>query len=147
MFKYTLYISIIILLSLGTWQTKRLIWKQGLIIELEKKSDLLPETLNINENKDLDYWKYRMISTSGKWIKDKYMMLYSPKTIKGNTIQGYYVLQPFNTENGIILVRRGWIDNSNDLECLTNEQYSIEGILIPESDLSHPRINMIKTTR
>ena len=122
--------SIIILISLGTWQIKRLIWKNNLISFYLKQS-----TNNIihlhKENLVPEEIEYRKVNAIGKFINNKEIHI-TGKTYEGNA--GFHVVTPFLMKNGnYVLVNRGWVSENykeanNRRFSLIDEETSIIGI-------------------
>ena len=105
-------ISLSILISLGTWQIKRLIWKQNLINfylnQFENK------VINLNQENYLnEEMQFRQIVAKGKFLNKSEIQI-TGKTYEGNA--GFHVITPFEMENGqIILANRGWVSEKYKL--------------------------------
>ena len=98
-----------VLFSFGTWQVKRLFWKEALIERYITQSQSNPiknpsklDFSNINE--------FKSIELSGSFLhKDEIYI--TGKTYEGNA--GFHVITPFNlSDNKIILINRGWVSES-----------------------------------
>ena len=97
------------LISFGTWQVKRLFWKEALIENYLTQSQSNPiidpaqlEKPSINE--------FKSISISGYFLHKNEIYI-TGKTYEGNA--GFHVVTPFKMENNkIILVNRGWVSES-----------------------------------
>lgn len=123
--------SFIILVSLGTWQVKRLIWKNDLISFYLKQS-----TNNIiNLHKDnfvSEEIEYRKVRLTGKFLNKKEVHI-TGKTYEGNA--GFHVVTPFLMQNGnYVLVNRGWVSENykeakNRSFSLINEETSVIGLI------------------
>lgn len=102
-------ISVIILLSLGTWQVVRLQTKLSLIAKIEERIQLKPVALPFDESLDLTEWEYRQVILSGQWLHDEERYLFTgPKYMRGKI--GYDILTPMKlTDQDVILVDRGWV--------------------------------------
>ena len=94
------------LFSFGTWQVKRLFWKEALIQRYITESQSNPikdpfklDLSNINEFKSVEVY--------GSFLhKDEIYI--TGKTYEGNA--GFHVITPFNMSNNkIILINRGWV--------------------------------------
>ena len=95
-----------LLFSFGTWQVKRLFWKEALIERYITQSQSNPiknpsklDLSNINE--------FKSVELSGSFShKDEVYI--TGKTYEGNA--GFHVITPFNLSNNkIILINRGWV--------------------------------------
>ena len=98
-----------VLFSFGTWQVKRLFWKEALIERYITQSQSNPiknpsklDFSNINE--------FKSVELSGSFLhKDEIYI--TGKTYEGNA--GFHVITPFNLSNNkIILINRGWVSES-----------------------------------
>ncbi|MEZ5690211.1 MAG: SURF1 family protein [Rickettsiales bacterium] len=99
----------IVLTSLGVWQVKRLIWKNGLIAEIKHAESMpslasLPRLLDDKSRKSLEY---RKVNIRGEF---KYDMTLHMVGRQLGSIPGYFMVTPFEiVEDGrIILVNRGF---------------------------------------
>jgi surfeit locus 1 family protein len=99
-------IVFLILLSFGTWQIKRLFWKEALIERylLQSKSNPIKDPIKF-KNKNVDEFKATEIQGSFLHKKEIYI---TGKTFEGNA--GFHVITPFKLmDTSIILVNRGWV--------------------------------------
>jgi surfeit locus 1 family protein len=112
-------VCFVILCGLGTWQVQRLGWKEDLIARVESRTTLPtepapgPETWPGIEYDELDY---RPVSVVGTFRNDLEIFVYAalsePKGPVGG--QGYFVLTPFETEDGwTVIVNRGFVPEEN----------------------------------
>ena len=98
-----------ILISFGTWQVKRLFWKEALIQNYLTQSQSNPitdpaelEKSSINE--------FKSIGILGRFIHSNEIYI-TGKTYEGNA--GFHVITPFIMENNkIVLINRGWVSES-----------------------------------
>ena len=95
-----------VLFSFGTWQVKRLFWKEALIERYITQSQSNP----IKNPSILDYSninEFKSVELSGSFLhKDEVYI--TGKTYEGNA--GFHVITPFNLSNNkIILINRGWV--------------------------------------
>ena len=98
-----------ILISFGTWQVKRLFWKEALIENYLTQSQSNPitdpaelEKSSINE--------FKSIGILGRFIHSNEIYI-TGKTYEGNA--GFHVITPFIMENKkIVLINRGWVSES-----------------------------------
>ncbi len=123
--------SLTILLLLGTWQVKRLFWKNNLINFYIKQfeSDIIYLHKDNYVLKDIEY---RKIIVNGTFLNEKEIHI-TGKTYEGNA--GFHVITPFLIKNGkYILVNRGWVSESykdiksRDFSMIEGET-SIKGII------------------
>jgi surfeit locus 1 family protein len=138
-------IVFLILLSFGTWQIKRLFWKEALIERylLQSQSNPIKDPIQL-KNKNVEEFKATEISGSFLHKKEIYI---TGKTFEGNA--GFHVITPFKLiDNSIILVNRGWVSESyRDPEkrkfSLIKDNIVLEGIIrypqkkgyfVPEND-------------
>jgi len=114
--------GIAVLLSLGTWQVQRLAWKEGILAEIDAKIQGAPIALPSAPN--VDAHKYQPVEVAGRFLETRIRVLVSQKLIGA----GYRIIQPFQTENRIILIDRGFvkIDHTEDLR---NDQAIVLGNL------------------
>ncbi len=127
--------ALIILIYLGTWQLKRLIWKQELIQNIETNInmpsvELSPAMLN---SKDL---LYRNVTLHGKFLNHQEIHLYGGGRY-GQSKDGYLIFTPFQLNNGsYIMVNRGWvpIDYKNNIERHNKGISTISGNIMPPEE-------------
>ncbi|NDH72780.1 MAG: SURF1 family protein, partial [Rhodobacteraceae bacterium] len=103
--------GIAVLLSLGTWQVQRLAWKEGILAEIDAKISGTPTTLPLSPREGA--YKYQPVEVSGRFLETRIRVLVSQKLIGA----GYRIIQPFQTDDRVILVDRGFvkIDQTEDL--------------------------------
>lgn len=94
-----------VLLALGTWQVKRLAWKEGLIARIDslmaEKPVPLPEKID-----DPKAWEFRRVTMAGSFLDEKQFLI-KPRTHDG--VAGYHVVVPFQrASGGFVFVNRGW---------------------------------------
>lgn len=99
----------VITFALGTWQTKRLQWKNKLIAECEDRLTYKPIPLpkNVTED-DLPHLEYRKVLVTGKFDYTREVYV-GPRLNNGD--KGYTVCCPFVLSNGggEVLIDRGWV--------------------------------------
>jgi surfeit locus 1 family protein len=92
-----------ILIALGTWQLKRLEWKQGVLAEIEAKIDAAPVSLPLEIDPSM---KYLPVMASGEIGTDELHVLVSRKQVGA----GYLIIVPFTTVDGRrVLLDRGFV--------------------------------------
>lgn len=99
----------IITFALGSWQTKRLKWKNKLIAECEDRLTYKPTPLPKNITKaDLPDLEYRKVLVTGHFDYSREVYV-GPRLHDGR--KGYTLVCPFVQSNGAgdVLIDRGWI--------------------------------------
>ncbi len=93
-----------ILISLGTWQLKRLAWKEEMLAEIQSRIDSPPQSeLPATYSPDL---KYAPIAVTGRTTGEEILILSGTHDLGG----GYQVVSAFDTSDGRrILIDRGFI--------------------------------------
>lgn len=108
-------IALAILLSLGTWQVKRLSWKNDLIDIISSRVNLAAEALP-----DMEAWKhlkledvnYRKVEARGRFDNNEEIHIFTqvaPGKAKYSGT-GFWVITPFLLDSGgVVLVNRGFV--------------------------------------
>jgi len=107
--KYGFLLLPLVALALGTWQLKRLRWKEELIEERTKRLQENPKEISSKELslEELNDLAFRRVSCTGRF-RHSGEILVGPRSHKDES--GFYVVTPFETTDGVsILVNRGWI--------------------------------------
>lgn len=103
-------LSVLLLLSLGTWQVTRGLHKADVLASAETK-DYQQLTEIPTDNIALDYQSAEL---QGKWIDGKEFLLDNRAY---QSQQGYEVLSLFQLDSGqYVLINRGWIDKKKIAE-------------------------------
>ncbi|TDK48058.1 SURF1 family protein [Antarcticimicrobium luteum] len=93
-----------ILLSLGTWQVRRLAWKQAVLAEIEARIGADPVALPADPDPERD--RYLPVGVSGTMGATELHVLVSTRDFGA----GYRIIAPFTTEAGRrILIDRGFV--------------------------------------
>ena len=93
-----------VLLWLGQWQLDRLVWKEGILAEIEAKISDAPVALPLEPDPEAD--KYRAVALTGRFGEGVQRVLDSQKKVG----PGYQIVSPFRTEEGrTVLVDRGFV--------------------------------------
>ena len=138
-------ISFLVLISLGTWQVYRLVWKNSLISNYLYRfnNEIIKYDKSFSFN---DEFEYRRINIKGRFINEKEILIIG-KTFEGNV--GFHLITPFITkEEKLLLINRGWISEKLKLRSsrsfsLIKEDIVIDGIIrrpqkkgyfVPEND-------------
>jgi surfeit locus 1 family protein len=95
-------IGIAILLTLGTWQVKRLHWKNGIISTLDSAYEMAEQSpsLDLNNLQPLQFG-----SVEGIFLADK-AVLVGPKTKEGDV--GHDLIVPLQIKDKTLMVDMGW---------------------------------------
>lgn len=93
--------------ALGTWQVKRLQWKEALIAQLAEANAAAPLSTLPDDTAALEPLQFRKVRLSGRWQGDIEFHL-TPRYWRNQL--GYWVITPFTLRDGrTILVNRGWV--------------------------------------
>ena len=99
------FTALIILLSLSTWQIKRLEWKKNLIhqrIQMFESKSIELSKLNNPEN-----FEFQRVIIKGTLINDKEMFM---PALSRNGNNGYHIIVPLKLPNNqYVIFDRGWI--------------------------------------
>ena len=110
------------LLALGTWQVKRLAWKEALIAQVDTRIHAPPVAAPETATKDDAYLR---VTARGRYLPDATTLTLAA-TEKGS---GYWVLSPLRTDDGrIILINRGFVPKREKPSVPAGEQ-SVTGLL------------------
>jgi surfeit locus 1 family protein len=129
------FIVFVMLLSFGTWQIKRLFWKEALIeryISQSQSNPILdPSSLiktKINE--------FKSVEVRGSFNHEDELYI-TGKTYEGNA--GFHVVTPFKlTNDKIILINRGWV--SEGYRDPNKRKFSLQpGIIIVNGIIRYPQ--------
>ncbi len=100
----TLSIAVLaVFLGLGKWQLDRLRWKEGVLAEIEQRIAAAP--IDLPAQPDPEHDKYLPVKVSGKLGADTLRVLVSSRDAGA----GYRLISPLATEDGAVLVDRGFI--------------------------------------
>ena len=132
--------GLLVLLSLGVWQTKRLAWKEGLLenisYNLSSQPSILPTELKKSEH------NYKMVKVEGS-LEPRSIFILTP--VKGSGA-GFRVISPLKLKDGSkILIDRGVIkeQDTDRLETLRQKNSVIGYLFWPnETDYFTPDPNL-----
>ena len=103
-----------VLIGLGTWQVKRLAWKEGLIATVTAR--LAAPPMQLPQPAD---WarldpagdEYRRVTFSAAFANDKEALVYTTGSSLrgGDTGPGYWVFTPARLAGGAVMVNRGFV--------------------------------------
>ena len=138
-------LTMIILLSLGTWQLERLRWKSHIISTMNKHISLSPKEINASVINDIKNYNYRRIKLEGTYIYNKNITIYS-KVLNGKV--GRHLIIPFKTKFGYILINKGFIPKDYNIDLAFAEKaknISINGIVKFQQKINYftPKNNLI----
>ncbi|MEZ5854165.1 MAG: SURF1 family protein [Hyphomicrobiaceae bacterium] len=100
------------LLALGTWQLRRLAWKEGLLAQIEARTKAAPIDLaaalrRAAAGEDVEYLRVRV---DGRWLHDREQYLWTPE----KSGPGWQVFTPLVTPDGtVVIVNRGFIADAD----------------------------------
>lgn len=96
--------GVAILAALGSWQVRRLEWKQGVLAEIEARIAAEPQPLPAQPDPDRD--RFLPVRVTGTMGAQELHVLVSTRTLGA----GYRIVAPFVAEDGRrILVDRGFV--------------------------------------
>lgn len=106
----TTAVTLLVLLSLGSWQVKRLFWKQGLLAQIAQAEAAAPIPLaQIDARGTLS--PFMKISVTGTFLPNE-TALYGAEVrdVTSGPAMGAQLIEPMREVNGkLILVDRGWV--------------------------------------
>lgn len=99
--------ALITTVGLGTWQVKRLQWKEALIAEIETARTQQPLEMMPFKNAELKAKDFYPVKLEGVWVENTEFHV-TPRWFKGQL--GYFVVSPFIECDGRkLLINRGWV--------------------------------------
>lgn len=110
-------------IGLGTWQVQRLKWKEGVLAEIDARIAADPVSLPERPNKARD--TYLPVVVSGSFGEKTLRVLVSTKQAGA----GYRLISPLQTDQGAILIDRGYIRVADEMPPLPVGPVTIEGNL------------------
>lgn len=100
-------VMLLILLGLGSWQVKRLFWKEAILAEIARAESGPPIPLH-----DLNAASpYSKVSVTGEFLPDL-TALYGAEVrdVPSGSTMGAHLIEPLRQENGtVVLIDRGWV--------------------------------------
>lgn len=130
-------IALAVLVSLGSWQVKRLFWKQDLLAAIEQRSHAAPVDISAIEaalgaGEAIDY---RTARASGRYLHDKERHFFA--TFEGQS--GFYVYTPLELDDGrLLFVNRGFVPYDRK-DASLRPQSLVEGVQ-PVTGLARARL-------
>ena len=131
--------GIAILCWLGTWQVKRLYWKEDLIAKVEERTSLAAQPIDafLNDGIAKANWPYHPVAVEGVFDHSKEVYFFTT-SIKGRS--GWNVHTPLLLDNGnYLIVNRGFVpydlrEPELRLQGQVTEKQSITGLVrVPET--------------
>ncbi|MEP3346914.1 MAG: SURF1 family protein [Litoreibacter sp.] len=112
-----------ILISLGTWQVKRLAWKETMLAEIDARIAAAPVALPEVLDREGDL--YLPVKAVGTLSETRIRVLVSQKKVGA----GYRIISPFTTNGRTILVDRGIVPISDELPLPPKGEVTVSGNL------------------
>ena len=122
----TIILSLAVLtlfVGLGTWQVQRLQWKEGVLANIDARIAADPVSLPDTPDKAQD--TYLPVIVSGSFGEGTLRVLVSTKQAGA----GYRLISPLLTEQGAILIDRGFIRVADEMPPVPEGTVQIEGNL------------------
>lgn len=125
--------ALAILVGLGTWQLRRLAWKEGLLAKVESRVNAPAQAVPPVEAWPFlaaDQVEYRHVVARGVFNHAKETLVYTVEEGMGPLSgPGYFVITPLMRENGpAILVNRGFVPQDRR-DPSTREEGQMEGVV------------------
>jgi surfeit locus 1 family protein len=117
-------IGVAILLSLGIWQSNRLVWKEAILAEIDQRIAMAPVSLPDNAAEAAD--EYLAVTAYGRILPDEIHILTSSQ----KSGPGYRVIAPFELGDRTILVDRGFIRQADKDKARENVSGVVNGNLL-----------------
>jgi surfeit locus 1 family protein len=101
--------ALVLLISLGNWQMRRLAWKEGLLAAIAERTHAVPVDLDVArargaKGEDVEYLR---VKAKGRFLNDRELHLYSIDERYG---PGFDVITPLKRPDGsVVLVNRGFV--------------------------------------
>lgn len=112
-----------ILISLGTWQLRRMEWKEAILAEIEARIAAAPVELPVAP--DPEAHRYLPVTMDGTFTGERLYVLVSRKQVGA----GVRVIEAFATEGRRVLVDRGFLPDADKDRVLTVTQATVVGNL------------------
>nr|XP_023014926.1 surfeit locus protein 1 [Leptinotarsa decemlineata] len=145
--------------SLGVWQVMRKNWKEGLLIDLQERTNSQPVELPQNLD-DIEKLEYKPVHVRGHFLHEKEMYI-GPRSLLvngdaasnsslltgSNKSHGFTVITPFKLEDRdeTILVNRGWVPSKHK-DPRTRQEGQVEGTVdvigVVRKNESRPNFSM-----
>ena len=108
------FCTLVVLLSLGTWQVQRKAWKEALIATVTERFAAPPVRLPPSgewPRLDSSHDEFRRVGFSAEWLNDKEALVYTTgSSLRADAAApGYWVFTPARVLGGIVMVNRGFV--------------------------------------
>lgn len=106
-----------LLVGLGTWQVKRLAWKEALIATVSARISAPPAALPPAAawaKLDAESHEYQRVAFTGRFLNDREALVFTTGSSlrSDDTGPGYWVFTPARFPGGIVMVNRGFVPES-----------------------------------
>lgn len=103
--------------GLGTWQVKRLQWKESLIATIDAAKEDAPITDALPlEEAELETLNFRPACARGTWLqRDGQTIEFHVFPRFYNGTNGYFIVSPLVTKTQTVLINRGWVPMAKKL--------------------------------
>lgn len=127
--------ALAVLIGLGVWQLQRREEKHALIAQIEARANMAPAPVEILLATG-DYAAFRPATAQGTFVPGHEAFVFSPRSDKGPTVQGYKLVSAFAlVSGGTILIDRGWVPaewrERPSVSAAASDEVEIEGVLRP----------------
>ena len=122
-------LGIAILLSLGTWQFRRMVWKESVIAAVATRLQADPVAIPLDAGFERD--NYLRVSVTGSLSGDEIHVLSSQKY----SGPGFHIISKMNTEAGAILVDLGFVRETQKNNPRPVGEFTITGNLLWPDDI------------
>lgn len=112
-----------ILISLGTWQLRRMEWKEAILAEIEARIAAAPVDLPATPDPEAD--RYLPVAMAGAFTGERLYVLVSRKQVGA----GVRVIEAFATDGRRVLVDRGFLPDAEKDRALTVTEAVVVGNL------------------
>ena len=112
-----------VLIGLGVWQVQRLAWKEAVLAEIDARIAAAPVALPQAPDPDAD--RYLPVTLSGQFGAGVLRVLVSQKRVGA----GYRLISPFETEDRVVLVDRGFVKVDQTIPPAPAGQVTVTGNL------------------
>jgi surfeit locus 1 family protein len=110
-------------IGLGTWQVQRLKWKEGVLAEIDTR--IAADPVSLPEAPDRARDTYLPVVVSGQFGEGTLRVLVSTKQDGA----GYRLISPLLTDQGAILIDRGFVRVADEMPPVPEDLVRIEGNL------------------
>lgn len=122
-------VGIAILLSLGTWQLRRMVWKEAVLTKVAIRLQADPVAIPQDANFERD--NYLRVSASGSLVGAEIHILSGQKFIG----PGFEIIRRLDTDAGPILVDLGFVPEAEKNTSRPSGQFTVTGNLLWPDDV------------